>query len=40
MYVVHVIPLMRATTVESLTYFSHTVYQIVSIVRVPVRGKS
>ena len=40
MYVVHVIPLMRATTVESLTYFSPTAYQIGSIVRVPVRGKS
>jgi len=40
MYVIHVIPLMRATTVESLTYFSPTTYQIGSIVRVPVRGKS
>jgi primosomal protein N' len=40
MYVIHVIPLMRATTVESLTYFSPTAYAVGSIVRVPVRGKS
>lgn len=40
MFVIHVIPLMRATTVESLTYFSTTSYRIGSIVQVPIRGKS
>jgi primosomal protein N' len=39
MFVIHVIPLMRATTVESLTYFSPKDYPIGSIVTAPVRGK-
>ncbi|MBY0310111.1 hypothetical protein K2Q16_03130 [Patescibacteria group bacterium] len=40
MFVIHVIPLMRATTVESLSYFSAQEYPIGAIVHVPVRGKS
>ncbi len=39
MYVIHVIPLMRATTVESLTYFSQIDHPVGALVRVPVRGK-
>jgi primosomal protein N' len=39
MYVIHVIPLIRATTVESLSYFSGKTYDIGTIVNVPIRGK-
>lgn len=40
MFVIHVIPLMRGTHVESLSYFGGKSYPIGTIVQVPIRGKS
>ena len=40
MYVIEVIPLIRGTYLESLSYFSSTPYEIGSFLSVPVRGKN
>ncbi len=39
MFIVEVIPLSRANTIESLSYYSGTAYPIGSIIRVPIRKK-
>lgn len=40
MFVIHVTPLIRGTTLESLSYFSSVEYKIGSFISVPVRGKN
>lgn len=40
MFVVDIIPLLRSTALESLSYFSLTNYPAGSIVQIPVRGKT
>lgn len=40
MYVIQVIPLIRGTQLESLSYFSSTAYAIGSFLQVPIRGKN
>lgn len=40
MFVIHVIPLIKGTQLESLSYFSSISYPIGSFVSVPVRGKN
>lgn len=40
MFVVDVIPLIRGTSLESLSYFSSQLYPVGSFVEVPIRGKS
>lgn len=39
MFIIEVIPLARGTTMESLSYFSGTSYEIGSLVKIPVRGR-
>ncbi len=39
MFVVHVIPLIRGSRVETLSYFSATEYGVGTILTVPIRGK-
>lgn len=40
MFVIHVTPLIRGTSLESLSYFSSVDYPIGSFISVPVRGKN
>ena len=40
MFVIHVTPLIRGTTLESLSYFSSVEYPLGSFISVPVRGKN
>ena len=40
MFVIEVIPLVRGTHIDSLSYFSSTTYQLGAIVTIPVRGKT
>jgi primosomal protein N' len=40
MFVIDIIPLMRGTTLESLSYFSTTAYDTGTIVQIPIRGNS
>lgn len=40
MFVIDIIPLLRGTTLESLSYFSPTAYSTGTIVQVPIRGKT
>ncbi len=40
MFVIEVIPLIRGTYIDSLSYFSATSYPLGTIVTIPVRGKS
>lgn len=40
MFVIHVTPLIRGTSLESLSYFSSIEYPIGSFISVPVRGKN
>lgn len=40
MFVIHVTPLIRGTSLESLSYFSSVEYPIGSFIKVPVRGKN
>ncbi len=40
MFVIQVIPLIRGTQLESLSYFSGTKYQVGTFLEVPIRGKT
>ncbi|MFN3187935.1 MAG: hypothetical protein ACK42D_00090 [Candidatus Paceibacteria bacterium] len=40
MFVIDIIPLMRGTILESLSYFSPTAYNTGTIVQIPIRGKN
>jgi len=40
MFVIEIIPLMRGTTLDSLSYFSPTPYETGTIVQIPIRGKT
>ncbi|MEK7638768.1 MAG: hypothetical protein AAB388_01265 [Patescibacteria group bacterium] len=40
MFVIHVIPLIRGTQLESLSYFSSSNYELGSFIQVPIRGKN